>query len=656
MAQGSRAHPYLKEVILENFMSYEYARIPLKQGLNIICGPNGAGKSSVLVGISVALGQTSTERSRKLAELVRWGKEVARVSLVFDNRPVNGKRPIPLGKGDVFMLSRYIRKDGSYWFEVDFREVSKQEVVAALRSMGINPDNLILIMHQGMIEEFSLLTPPQRLALVEEAVGLMGYRTSLLEARVKLQQTISEEEQVSRVLREADEALKHWERVYARWKEKEELQARARSLEAELLWAKAAHEERKAARLLERLEARRKRRDELVRRLEQASKALEELQASWEGARAREREAITKLVELARAQGAAQARAELGPRLLGAARELLVLVHGVKAGEAAALKARVLEDILARLEAEAEADAARAEALSKSIAAAEDELARARREVEAGAERIIGQRTEQGILKARVEELGKLLEALEGRLAEARSRAEGFIAEAGSRGPRPAELRSLQNVMVELKAIEGRLLAYRDLPEDVEQLYAKYRQRHDELARRLQEISEAKRKALEEYERRKRAWLESLRALLERVSARYSELLGSVDGVGEVRLVEGRELEEMGLEVLVGFRGQEPRVLNHLTQSGGERSVATVLFLLALQDMIRSPLRALDEFDVHMDAVNRELLFKAILARAKEAGGQWLVITPGQILLNDPEVQIIFVQSSRTGAVPRVLA
>ncbi len=73
----------IQEVILENFMSYEYARIPFKPGVNVVCGPNGAGKSSILLGISVALGQSYTERSRKLSDLIRWGKDQARVTLSF---------------------------------------------------------------------------------------------------------------------------------------------------------------------------------------------------------------------------------------------------------------------------------------------------------------------------------------------------------------------------------------------------------------------------------------------------------------------------------------------------------------------------------------------------------------------------------------------
>jgi chromosome segregation ATPase len=88
--------PPIKEIILENFMSYEYARIPLTGGLNLIVGPNGAGKSSVLLAISVAFGQAYTERSRKLSDLIRRGKDIARVSLIFDNRETKGKEAHPL--------------------------------------------------------------------------------------------------------------------------------------------------------------------------------------------------------------------------------------------------------------------------------------------------------------------------------------------------------------------------------------------------------------------------------------------------------------------------------------------------------------------------------------------------------------------------------
>src|SRR4030043_1959085 len=96
----------IQEVILENFMSYEYARVPFNSGVNVIGGPNGAGKSSLLLAISVALGQTYTERSKKLSNLIRWGKDQARVTVVLDNSTQKGRRPVPKYAKDQIFLSR----------------------------------------------------------------------------------------------------------------------------------------------------------------------------------------------------------------------------------------------------------------------------------------------------------------------------------------------------------------------------------------------------------------------------------------------------------------------------------------------------------------------------------------------------------------------
>src|SRR4030043_2457516 len=111
----------IQEVILENFMSYEYARVPLKTGVNVICGPNGSGKSSILLAVSVALGQSYTERSRKLSDLIRWGKDQARVTLVLNNSKRGGKRPVPRYSKDQIFLTRVLRRGGKYGFELENR-------------------------------------------------------------------------------------------------------------------------------------------------------------------------------------------------------------------------------------------------------------------------------------------------------------------------------------------------------------------------------------------------------------------------------------------------------------------------------------------------------------------------------------------------------
>ena len=214
----------VKEIILENFMSYEYARIPLRDGLNLIVGPNGAGKSSVLLAISVAFGQAYTERSRKLSDLIRRGKDIARVSLVFDNSIHDGKRPIPYSKSDTFMLSRYLRRDGSYWFEADYKEIDKSEVVRLLREFGINPDNLLIIMHQGMIEELGAVTPQERLRMVEEAVGFSEYRQRIVQAEEELSGLIGEESSLLQLIDNANQTIEYWKQIYDRYLEKKRLQ------------------------------------------------------------------------------------------------------------------------------------------------------------------------------------------------------------------------------------------------------------------------------------------------------------------------------------------------------------------------------------------------------------------------------------------------
>jgi structural maintenance of chromosomes protein 6 len=65
------------------------------------------------------------------------------------------------------------------------------------------------------------------------------------------------------------------------------------------------------------------------------------------------------------------------------------------------------------------------------------------------------------------------------------------------------------------------------------------------------------------------------------------------------------------------------------TLSGGEKSFSTICLLLALWDAMGSPIRCLDEFDVFMDNVNRDIAMKMMIQAARRAvGRQYILITP----------------------------
>lgn len=127
-------------------------------------------------------------------------------------------------------------------------------------------------------------------------------------------------------------------------------------------------------------------------------------------------------------------------------------------------------------------------------------------------------------------------------------------------------------------------------------------------------------------------------------------------------LTKGETTEEMphgnfkdwGIEIRVSFReGHKLQVLSARVQSGGERSVSTIMYLMALQGMMVSPFRCVDEINQGLDERNERLVFKRIVANSTQPPGkdgptdhtgQYFLITP-KLLPNlyDMEVEAMTV-------------
>jgi chromosome segregation protein len=72
-----------------------------------------------------------------------------------------------------------------------------------------------------------------------------------------------------------------------------------------------------------------------------------------------------------------------------------------------------------------------------------------------------------------------------------------------------------------------------------------------------------------------------------------------------------------GVMLLVRFPGKTvPRESTAL--SGGEKTIAATVFLLALQSLKPSPFYLMDEVDAHLDAQNTERLSKVLLERSRD--------------------------------------
>jgi chromosome segregation ATPase len=176
-------------------------------------------------------------------------------------------------------------------------------------------------------------------------------------------------------------------------------------------------------------------------------------------------------------------------------------------------------------------------------------------------------------------------------------------------------------------------------------MYESYSKLYLELKEKARLVAENREKVLEEVNARRDAWRTMINNLLYHVNVKYCKILAEAYAVGEVKLVNEEDIEAAGLEIFVGFKGGKPVPLNAYTQSGGERSTATVTFLLALQQHIHSPFRAVDEYDVHMDPKNRELMANLIISSVSNSASQYLAITPSQLTFTDKDVHLITVQN-----------
>lgn len=87
--------------------------------------------------------------------------------------------------------------------------------------------------------------------------------------------------------------------------------------------------------------------------------------------------------------------------------------------------------------------------------------------------------------------------------------------------------------------------------------------------------------------------------------------------------IENEDIFSGGLAYLVQFQGKPPRESTAL--SGGEKTMAATVFLLALQSLKPSPFYLMDEVDAHLDAQNTERLSKIMVDRSQ--GSQILMVT-----------------------------
>ncbi|KAK9367744.1 hypothetical protein V1509DRAFT_625177 [Lipomyces kononenkoae] len=125
-------------------------------------------------------------------------------------------------------------------------------------------------------------------------------------------------------------------------------------------------------------------------------------------------------------------------------------------------------------------------------------------------------------------------------------------------------------------------------------------------------------------------WEPELDSLVGKISAEFSEAFKSIGCAGEVSVGKDEDYENWSIQIRVKFREHEQlQLLTHQRQSGGERSVSTIFYLMSLQCVTKAPFRIVDEINQGMDPRNERMVHSRMVDVAcQENASQYFLVTP----------------------------
>lgn len=183
---------YLKTVEIIGFKSFaDKTTIEFDNGFTAIVGPNGSGKSNITEAIKWVLGEQSAKslRGAKMSDVIFAGAvdrrkgQYAQVTLIFDNKD----RSLDFDSDEVSLTRRYTAAGDSEYM-INRRPCRLKDITEMMMDTGIGRDSFSII-SQGKVEQIFTQKAEDRRGIIEEAAGVMKYKSRKHEAERKLKHT-----------------------------------------------------------------------------------------------------------------------------------------------------------------------------------------------------------------------------------------------------------------------------------------------------------------------------------------------------------------------------------------------------------------------------------------------------------------------------------
>ncbi len=255
---------FIKRLELSGFKTFvRRTALTFDPGMTAVIGPNGCGKSNIIDAVRWVLGEQSARqlRAARMEELIFHGSTrekpvgMAEITLTLDNEAGTLRT-----QGPEISLTRRLYRSGESEYLINRSPVRLKDITDLILDTGV-ATGAYVIMEQGKIDGILTARASERMALFEEAAGIMRYQQQKEEAERKLAATQSNLVRVGDLVHELKRQLDSLERQaraaeqYQDMKRRAlDLRARARAGQLALGQAELAAAEAASAGVHERLE------------------------------------------------------------------------------------------------------------------------------------------------------------------------------------------------------------------------------------------------------------------------------------------------------------------------------------------------------------------------------------------------------------------
>ncbi|KAF8634626.1 hypothetical protein AX15_000803 [Amanita polypyramis BW_CC] len=192
------------------------------------------------------------------------------------------------------------------------------------------------------------------------------------------------------------------------------------------------------------------------------------------------------------------------------------------------------------------------------------------------------------------------------------------------------DVRSLEELQAELETQKANLeLNLATNPHVIEQ----YERRKEEIENLERTIEEKRKRAMRFEKNIKTArdnWEPALEKLIASIGEKFSAAFDRIGCAGEIRISQHEDYDKWAIDILVKFRDSEKlQLLTGQRQSGGERSLTTILYLMSLTEEARAPFSLVDEINQGMDNRAERMVHNSMVeVTCKVDAAQYFLITP----------------------------